>query len=839
MNPHSRLRPRLSFRGASLAAAGLVLVNVALIAVPYPDAWLRTAANSALTILVTGLASLSLWRAARRMASAGGRAYWAWLCLAGGAFAAHLGSAAWGLGEVLLGQNPAGQAPELLFLLAYGLIAAGVLLLPAARFRGLAALRSALDLGLVLIAGGLLLWVLVVGPTLARTAADPVTQALALLYPALDFMLWVGFLQLLFRQAWSRDQAPLALIAVSLATLIVTDIVYTLQTLYGTYRTGGWLDLGWTVSFALVGLAGVLQAEQSRAPSPASPAFPAAPASWSQAAPYPWVVAVGALLLATSFFDLRLEHHVLEVGFVGLVALAAVRQFIAVRENLQLYAAAQREIMQRGWSEVEIRRLNETLEDRVRERTDQLETANRELKRSEARNRFLLKAVPDLLFILSREGVFLDYHAPANSRLYAPPEAFLGRALKDVLPEAVMAGVGQALERLRQTGEMQVVEYNLPGESAAALYEARLMPHEQETILVVVRDITERRRAEAALRESERRFRETLENVELVAVSLDTASRLTFCNDFLLKLTGWRREEVLGRPWFDLFVPGEPEVKALFAAALQQDTVPAHFENSIVTRSGDIRWISWSNTTLRDLDGRVVGMASLGEDVTLRRQAAADLVASLRDKEVLLKEIHHRVKNNLQVISSLLNLQSRAVVDPHALELLRDSQSRVRSMALVHEKLYGSSDLARIDFAEYARSLAAQLLRTYARQADNVALHIQADGCWLDIDTAVPCGLILNELVSNSLKHAFPGGRPGEIRVALRQAGRDRFVLQVDDDGVGLPPDLDIAHSPSLGLQLVHTLADQVGGALSVDRNGNAGASFRLAFTSAPPPGRE
>lgn len=834
MNPHNRLRLRLSFREACLAAAGLVLVNVALIAGTYPDAWLRTAANSAFTILVTGLAALSLWRAARRTASAGRRAYWAWLCLAGGALAASLGSSAWGVGEVALGASPAGQAPELLFLLAYGLIAAGVLLLPAARFRGLAALRSALDLGLVLVAGGLLLWVLVVGPTLARTTADPVTQALALLYPALDFMLWIGFLQLIFRQTWSRDQAPLALIAVSLATLIAADIGYALQTLHGTYRTGGWIDLGWTISFALVGLAGVLQAEQGPAPHPA---FPAAPATWTQAAPYPWVVAVGGLLLATNFLDLHIEHHVLEVGFVGLVALAAARQFIAVRENLQLYAAAQREIVQRGWSEVEIRRLNETLEDRVRERTAQLETANLELKKSEGRNRFLLKAVPDLLFILNREGVFLDYHAPANSRLYAPPEAFLGRALKDVMPEAVVAGVAQALGRLWQTGEMQVIEYSLPGGSAAALYEARLMPHEQETTLVAVRDITERRRAEAALRESERRFRETLENVELVAVSLDTASRITFCNDFLLKLTGWQREEVLGRHWFDLFVPREPEVRALFAAALQKDTVPAHFENSIVTRSGDSRWISWSNTTLRDLDGRVVGMASIGEDVTLRRQAAAELVASLRDKEVLLKEIHHRVKNNLQVISSLLNLQSRAVTDPDALELLRDSQSRVRSMALVHEKLYGSSDLARIDFAEYAQSLTAQLLRTYAQQADSVALHIQADGCWLDIDTAVPCGLILNELVSNALKHAFPGGRPGEIRVALRQAGLGRFVLQVDDDGVGLPPDLDIDHSPSLGLQLVHTLADQIGGALSVDRM--AGTSFRLAFTPAPPPGRE
>ncbi len=175
---------------------------------------------------------------------------------------------------------------------------------------------------------------------------------------------------------------------------------------------------------------------------------------------------------------------------------------------------------------------------------------------------------------------------------------------------------------------------------------------------------------------------------------------------------------------------------------------------------------------------------------TLERiRAEADVRASLREKEVMLQEIHHRVKNNLQVVSSLLNLQASRVADRQAQDVLRDSQNRVRSMALVHEKLYRSPDLARIDLAEYTRSLVSQLRRTYTEEAGRIALRVEAAGCQVGIDTSIACGLILNELVSNALKHAFPGDRAGEIVVELQAAGPERRVLRVADDGVGFPPE--------------------------------------------------
>ena len=217
-----------------------------------------------------------------------------------------------------------------------------------------------------------------------------------------------------------------------------------------------------------------------------------------------------------------------------------------------------------------------------------------------------------------------------------------------------------------------------------------------------------------------------------------------------------------------------------------------------------------------------------------RLRAEAGVRASLHEKEILLKEIHHRVKNNLQVISSLLNLQSRAVSDPPVLELLRDSQNRVRSMALVHEKLYRSPDLARIDLAEYARSLASQLLRTYTDPAGRVSLRVEAADCWLDVDTAVPCGLIINELLSNALKHAFPGSRTGEILIALQPAAPRRVRLVVADDGGGFPPDVDFRATPSLGLQLVNSLVAQIDGAIHLNRR--AGTEFCIDFPAGGPP---
>ena len=203
--------------------------------------------------------------------------------------------------------------------------------------------------------------------------------------------------------------------------------------------------------------------------------------------------------------------------------------------------------------------------------------------------------------------------------------------------------------------------------------------------------------------------------------------------------------------------------------------------------------------------------------------------ASLKEKEVLLKEIHHRVKNNLQIISSLLTIQAEKIKDHDALEYFKESQNRIVSMAIIHEKLYQSGDLARIDIAEYIRTLTNDLFHSYGVHSDVISLKINAKGNLMGIDTAIPCGLIINELVSNSLKHAFPAGKKGEISIDLSSHGNDHYVLNVSDDGVGIPENLDIDNTESLGLRLINTLADQLDGSIVLDRNDRT--TFRIEFS--------
>jgi two-component sensor histidine kinase len=215
-------------------------------------------------------------------------------------------------------------------------------------------------------------------------------------------------------------------------------------------------------------------------------------------------------------------------------------------------------------------------------------------------------------------------------------------------------------------------------------------------------------------------------------------------------------------------------------------------------------------------------------DITQRKIADESIRASLREKEVLLKEIHHRVKNNLQVVSSLLGLQSRIIEDDALRKMFQESQNRVHSMALIHESLYQSVNLSEIDFPAYIDQLADYLFRSYGVDSSRVQLAASIDELRLTMDTAVPCGLIINELVSNALKYAFPGGRSGKIRIEMREDGTHFIRLAVIDDGVGFPDGIGQASSKSLGLRLVRTLADQLGAA--VEMASDEGARITLTF---------
>jgi PAS domain S-box-containing protein len=356
---------------------------------------------------------------------------------------------------------------------------------------------------------------------------------------------------------------------------------------------------------------------------------------------------------------------------------------------------------------------------------------------------------------------------------------------------------------------------------------ARLLP-------AIARELREakgrraRRQAELALRESEARFRRLAEHAQdlIYRYRLRPTPGFDYVSPAAAAMTGYAVEDYYADPLlgFKLVHPEDaPLLQALFRD-------PAAVTNPLILRwlrkDGTLIWTEHRIVPIADAEGAVMTIEGIARDITVRKEAEARFFASLREKEVLLQEVHHRVKNNLQVIASLLRLQSYTVTDTAMRELLRDSQNRVHAMALVHEWLYQAHDLAHVDFATYLRELAASVLRSYEDQSAQIALEFATDDAVaLDIDTAIPLGLILTELVSNSVKHAFPNGRTGTITIGLH-LDADHLVLRISDTGVGLPESLDLQTTNSLGLQLVGDLAEQLGGRVRIERCG--GATFQI-----------
>lgn len=314
-------------------------------------------------------------------------------------------------------------------------------------------------------------------------------------------------------------------------------------------------------------------------------------------------------------------------------------------------------------------------------------------------------------------------------------------------------------------------------------------------------------------------------------VVVDGKGSIVCTNAQVERMFGHRREELLGQP-VEMLVPerlAADHVK--HRSAYQSEPCPrpggAGLELLGKRRDGTEFPVDVMFSAVETSQGRV--LVAVLRDATLRKQADALIKEALQREVLLKKEIHHRVKNNLQTISSLLYLQSTSVTHPETQEILMESQSRVKSIALLHEKLYGSNQLDQIDFADYLRDLVTELFRAYRVRKDGIKIQTTIEHVHLGIDTAIPCGLILNELVSNALKHAFPGERKGEVWIDLGPTNVDEFELTVRDDGIGLPKGFDWQQCKSLGLKLVLGLTKQLGGKMEVHRA--AGTTFRLTFS--------
>jgi PAS domain S-box-containing protein len=490
----------------------------------------------------------------------------------------------------------------------------------------------------------------------------------------------------------------------------------------------------------------------------------------------------------------------------------------------------------------------------------------------------LLDSIPVPVYYKDAAGVYLGCNAAFEAFIGMPRSDVVGKTVHEVVPKERADKHHEADVALLRHPGVKTYElsgiYSDGGSRVVISNKATFVDPDNRVAGIVgaIIEITERKRTEEALLLNAERMEALLQLNQMAGATLDeitsfafeaavrmTRSRLGYLafmdeEETVMTMQLWSHEAMA-----ECKVPGDPRIYPVATTGLwgeavrQRRPVITNDYNAANpwkkgTPEGHVSITRHMNLPVI-VGGRIVLVAGVGnkeEDyneadvnqLTLlmegmwrlieRRRAEEKIRDSLAEKEVLLKEVHHRVKNNMQIISSLLELQSDYIPDERSRACLRESQNRIRSMALIHERLYESEDLSSIDLGEYISDLSQYLFNSYAVESERVSLNIDAGNIYIDINRAVPCGLIINELISNSLKHGFPHGRSGEIKVRVKSDG-GRITLQVADTGIGMPAGLDFKNTETLGLQLVNLLARQLRGSISFD-GGEKGTVAIISF---------
>ncbi len=330
--------------------------------------------------------------------------------------------------------------------------------------------------------------------------------------------------------------------------------------------------------------------------------------------------------------------------------------------------------------------------------------------------------------------------------------------------------------------------------------------------------------------EVEEKFRSLFDYANDAIVITDLEDRVTAWNKSAERIFGWNELEIIGKKFVPLAFEQKLQAKAqqVIRNSTSGESVNG-IETVLTRRDGTKVNVSMAVSPLRDQEQKIIGFSGIIRDITEHKHAEEQIKADLKEKEILLREIHHRVKNNMQIISSLLRLQSASIKDKKYSDMYLESQNRIITMSLIHEKLYQSKNLTQIDMRDYIRDLVNGIVESYAINTGKILFRFNVENVFLGINSAIPCGLIINELVSNSLKYAFPDSKSGEIRIMLRSNDDKNYELMVNDNGIGIPEGIDIAKTDSWGMRLVTLLAEnQLRGNITLDRN--IGTEFKINF---------
>ena len=474
------------------------------------------------------------------------------------------------------------------------------------------------------------------------------------------------------------------------------------------------------------------------------------------------------------------------------------------------------------------------------------------LRESEERYRDLVENSQDLIFTHDLEGNLLSANKMTARLIGYPLKDLLCMNIADLLVPEVRHLFNTYLTEIRATGRARgrMRIRTAGGEKRYWEYDNTLRTKGVAAPVVrgLAHDMTERKLAEEALQESQAQLKAFMDFVPSLILIKDHELRPIFANEAMRQNFPIDQDQWLGKKPHELF-PAEVADQMISKDSEALGKGFTIYEEDWIDRFGQQRFFLTQKFRI-DLPNKEPLLGAIISDITERKQAENRLKASLLEKEVLLKEIHHRVKNNLQVISGLLTLQAAQVNDERLQRMIKESQGRIWTMALIHQTLYQSGNLADIDMADYIRALSGNLLSSHAHVAMPPTVNFDLMPLRLVVDKAIPLALIINELVTNAMKHAFPDGQPGEIRISLQEC-RDKsrlvptddmgtarlapergraptYELTVADNGAGLPAGFDLKNQKSLGMQLVAMLAKQLGGSLAIKSSG--GISVRILF---------
>ncbi|MET0379953.1 MAG: PAS domain S-box protein [Spongiibacteraceae bacterium] len=450
---------------------------------------------------------------------------------------------------------------------------------------------------------------------------------------------------------------------------------------------------------------------------------------------------------------------------------------------------------------------------------DKQQDTERTLRESEETFRLLVSCVQDYsIYTLDCDGNIASWNAGAERiKGYSADEIVGCHFSIFYTPEDIASGLPQAqLTMAAAAGRCEQEGWRVRKGGSQFLAHQVLTSLRNDNgdlrgFAKVTRDISTRKRLEE-------RFERVVEAAPSAMVMINGTGTIEMVNAQAERVFGYPRAEMLGQP-VEMLVPesarhAHPKLRAHFFSQPVSRPMGAGRDLYGRRKNGSEFPVEIGLNPIETDEGIMVLSAIV--DISDRKQKAARIEAALQEKDILLGEIHHRVKNNLQIVYSLLDLQAARIDDPTLLGMLQDSQNRIRSMSLIHQTLYESKDFSRVDFASVLDALVPALMNSYSLNPENIAISIDAHEVLLPLNQAIPCGLIINELIANALKHAFPDQRSGKIHIALNLETQNSVVLTVSDDGIGMPP-LDIKNTHTLGLKLVSLLTDQLSGEMATN----------------------